>query len=153
MNAQNRCPPVLTSCISTSVDLGLVTVSGHNPLYGCHGEEVEFQCEVTNGASLEWVSEPDICRNHPISYTGFSRAGQIRTRGSYRSQLVSVARDPPNTNFSSVLMFIPSSSVNSVTVVCGDKLSSCRKTEKKRTLAITGKYLIILNAYLVNIQG
>ena len=143
MNAQNGCPPVLTSC-RTSVHLAPVAVSTHDPPYACRGENVTFNCVVTNGASLDWASEPDICRYLPLSYTGFNRAGQTKTNGSYHSRLISIERNPPRSNFTSNLTFIPSSSVTSVTVVCGDQLSSCRRMEEKHTLAITGKCMLML---------
>ena len=152
MNAQNGRPPGLTSCIRTSVFLAPVAVSAHNPRYACRGEEVAFICEVTYGASLEWASEPDISRNLPISYTAFNIEGETRTSGSYRSHLVSVARSPPRSNFTSNLTFAPSPSVNSVTVVCGDQLSSCRKTEEIHTLAITGKCMLMLFINLLNLD-
>ena len=146
MNAQNVRP---LSCNKTYVRLTPDTISAP---YACRGEEVMFKCEVTNGSSLEWASEPDISRSLPLSFTGFDDEGQTRTRGSYKACLVSVARSPPNSNFSSVLTFTPSPSVNSVTVVCGDQLSSCCSSEKEHTFTITGKCMFLKLLDLLNLD-
>lgn len=131
MNGQNGC--------STNV---VLTSDAVNPLYVCRGQKVTLNCEVTNGASLDWASEPNICPNLPISYTAFNNAGHSQTRGSYQSYLISVARNPPNSNFTSNFTFTANESVNNLTVQCGNQLSSC--TEQKHKLIIAGKCMLIL---------
>ena len=134
-------PDVCTtgSCTRTSVFLNS-TASTRDPPYACHGEELVFHCEVVNGVTLNWASVPDIPCDNPISYTPGDSDGQMKERrGLYRSYLVSVSRNPPNSNFTSNLTFTPPESLNSVTVVCGNQLSLCSGTEAKNTLTITGK--------------
>ena len=142
MNGQNR-------CFRTSVHLAPGAVSAHDSPYACRGEEVTFKCQVTHAASLEWASEPGILRNLPLSYTAFDEAGQTRRRDSYRSRLLSVTPSPPRSNFSSVLIFTPSPSVNSVRVVCGDQLASCSR-EEDYTFTIAGncKCMSILTSHV-----
>ena len=60
------------------------------------------------------ASEPDIPCDNPISYTPADIDGEIRAVGSYQSRLISIARNPPYSNFSSVLTFIPPQFVNNV---------------------------------------
>ena len=142
MHSQKVCTP--TSCRVTSVVLNSTTISGRNPPYACRGEQLVFNCQVMNVVSLQWASEPDILCSNAISYTAGDDEGERRTRndGSYQSYLVSVARDPPNSNFTSNLTFTPPESVNNVTVVCGNQLSFCSSTEAERTVRITGKYYV-----------
>ena len=131
-------------CIRTSVQLSSNAISGQSPPYGCRGKTLTFVCEVINGISLQWVSEPDICRSVPIRYTPANEEGDTNGSGSlYRSHLMSVVRNPPFSNFSSNLTFTPNASVNSVTVQCGDQLSSCSNTEAESTVTITGKCIVL----------
>ena len=142
MHSQKVCTP--TSCRVTSVVLNSTTISGRNPPYACRGEQLVFNCQVMNVVSLQWASEPDILCSNAISYTAGDDEGERRTRndGSYQSYLVSVARDPPNSNFTSNLTFTPNASVNDVTVVCGNQLSFCSSTEADRTVRIIGKLML-----------
>ena len=110
--------------------------------YACCNEEVTFNCDVINGISLQWVSEPHIPCDVPISYSIGDVEGETKTRGSYQSHLVSVTRNPLNSSISSNLTFTANGSVNSVTVVCGDQLQLCNSAEDKRTLNITGKCML-----------
>ena len=142
MQTQGVCAP--SSCIGTiSVDLRtsvfLNSTATRDPPYACRGEEITFSCEVMNGISLQWVSEPDIPCNRPLGYTVGDDEGKTRTRGSYQSRLTSVVRNPLNYYLNSLLTFTPPRSTDSVTVVCGDQLSLCSNTETERTLNITGK--------------
>ena len=134
------CIPV--SCPRTSVFLNSTTASARDPPYACHGEELVFRCEVVNGVTLNWVSEPDIPCDNPISYTPGDDVGETRMRGLYQSNLTFVAPRPPNSNLSSVLTFTPPGNVSSVTVVCGDQLPFCTGTEAETTLRITGKCVV-----------
>ena len=138
MHTQGVCTPV--SCITSAI-LNSTTTSARNPPYACRDEQLVFVCEVMNAVSLQWASEHDILCSNAISYTAGDNEGERRTRieNLYQSYLISVVRDPPNSNFTSNLTFTPSLSVNSVTVVCGDQLSLCRGTEVKHTVRITGK--------------
>ena len=136
MHSQGVCTPI--SCI-TSVVLNSTTTSARNPPYACRGDHLTFTCKVTNAVSLQWASEPDLLCSNPISYTAGDDEGERRTRGFYQSYLISVARDPPNSNFTSNLTFTPPLSLNSVTVVCGNQLSLCSNTEAEHTVRITGK--------------
>ena len=136
VHTQVVCTP--RSCI-TSVHLNSTITSTRNPQYACRGEQLTLTCGVTNAVSLQWASEPDILCNSTISYTAGDDEGERRIKGSYQSYLVSVARDPPFSNFTSNLTFTPSESVNSVTVVCGNQLSLCSGTEAERIIMITGK--------------
>ena len=131
------CTPV--SCTRTSVFLSSTTARTRDPPYACHGKELAFSCKVINGVSIQWASEPDIPCKNPLSYTTSDRNGTRKDRGSYHSRLISVARSPPHSNFSSVLKFTPPGNVNNVTVVCGDQLPICSSTEAESTLSITGK--------------
>ena len=126
-------------CVRASVRLSSNATSIRDPPYICRDEGVTFFCDVFSGVSLQWVFEPDVCRNLPIRYTSANSEGDPGTRGSIQSQLTSVIRAPPFSNFSSNLTFTPNASVNSVTVQCGDQLSSCSNTEAESTISITGK--------------
>ena len=137
MHTQGVCTPI--SCI-TSVHLNSTATSTRDLQYACRGEQLTFTCEVMNAASLQWVSEPDILCNNTISYTAGDNEGERRIKGFYQSYLISVARNPPNSNFTSNLTFIPPQSMDSVTVICGNQLSVCSSTEAERTVRITGKY-------------
>ena len=137
---QNECAPV--DCVKTSVVLNCMTTTMRDPPYACRNEELRFNCEVVNGASLQWASEPEICRSVPISFASSDNEGEPRRRGSFQSNLTSVIANPPNSNFSSVLTYSPPGNVNSVMVVCGDQLSSCSSTEDEITLTITGKCML-----------
>lgn len=134
--AQSVCTPV--SC-ETRVYLSSSTASKRDPPYACRGEELVFHCAVVNGASLQWASEPDIPCNRSLGYTMGDDEGEIRTRGPYQSRLTSVTRNSPNLQLSSVLTFIPSASVDNVTVVCGDQLSLCSSTKEESTINIAGE--------------
>ena len=110
--------------------------------YACRNEEVTFNCDVINGISLQWVSEPHIPCDVPISYAIGDVEGETRTRDSHQSHLVSVTRNPLNSSISSNLTFTANGSVNSVTVVCGDQLQLCNSAEDEWTLNITGKCML-----------
>jgi len=131
------CTPL--GCIQTRVLMNSSIPSTRYPPYVCRGEGVTFCCQVFNGASLQWASEPDICTSVPISYTSGDNEGELRVRGAYRSNLTSIVRNPPNSNFTSSLLLDTSGSMDSVTVQCGDQLSSCINTQVQTTLNITGK--------------
>ena len=131
------------SCLMTSTGMRthvvLDSTSARDPPYACRGEEMTFSCEVINGVSLQWASEPDVPCNRSIGYTTADDEGETRTRGSYQSNLTSIIRNSLNSYFSSVLTFTPPRSVNNVTVHCGDQLGLCGSTEGEHTLNITGK--------------
>lgn len=130
------------SCSRTSVHLGPSSVGARDPPYACRSEEVTFLCQVINGVTLQWASEPDISCNDPISYTTADIDGEIRAVGSYQSRLISIARNPPYSNFSSVLTFIPPQFVNNVTVQCGEQLPGCSSTEAESTVNFAGKCVL-----------
>ena len=134
---QNVCTPV--SCTETSVYLNSTTANRRDSPYACRGEQLVFHCEVVNGAGIQWASEPDISCKDPLSFTTYNSDGDHKERLFYQSYLVSVARDPPSSNFTSNLTFTPPPSVNSVTVVCGNQLPFCTSTAAEFTLSITGK--------------
>ena len=146
VHAQNVCTPV--SCIRTSVFLALNTSNPRNPPYACRGEQLQFICEVTNGLTLQWASEPVICRDTPISYTTGDIVGETRQIDIYQSHLVSIARRPPSSNFTSSFTFTPLASANSVTVVCGNQLPFCSSTEAELTLSFTGKCDLFTKMYM-----
>ena len=123
----------------SSVSLKSATASTRDPPYACRGEGLVFNCTVKNGASIQWASEPDISCDNPLSFTTADSDGNHKERGSYQSYLVSVARGLPFSNFTSNLTFTPPESVNNVTVVCGDQLSSYSITKDESTLSIIGK--------------
>lgn len=142
MHAQNVCMP--PPCVRTSVQLNSNAAITQGLPYACRGDELTFTCQVMNGAGLQWVNEPEICRSLPVGYTTASREGDVVRGSSYQSYLISVARAPPFSNFSSNLTFTPNASVNSVTVQCGDQLSSCSNTEDESDLSIAGKCVFVL---------
>ena len=132
----------------TSVLLNLT--STHDPPYACRGEGITFSCEVMNGISLQWASEPDILRNRPIGFTTGDDEGERRTRDSYQSRLVSVQHHPQNPYLKSVLTYTPpAGSMDSVTVVCGDQLSLYNSAEAECTVSITGKCITLLAPVLL----
>ena len=131
-------------CVRRSVHLSSNASSIRDPPYICRGEGLTFTCHIVNGAGLQWVSEPDICRSTPIRYTTAENEGDLGSGGNYQSYLISVVRGPPFSNFSSNLTFTPPRSVNNVTVVCGDQLSLCSSTEDEYTLNITGKCILCI---------
>ena len=116
-----------------------------NPPYACRDEDVTFNCEVMNGVVLQWVSKPDIPCDNPITFsTGDDVGHRIQRGSSIISRLVSVARDIPTSNLSSVLILTPPQLVKSVTVVCGNQLPNCPITEDRHTISITGKYMLLV---------
>jgi len=127
------------TCIRTSAVLTSNVSTTRNPPYACRGEQLFYMCEVINGLTLQWASEPNICRNMPISFTTGDDDGEIRQIDIFESRLISAARAPPSSNFTSVFTFTPPPSVNNVTVVCGNQLSFCTSTEDQLTIGITGK--------------
>ena len=147
---QGVCAP--SSCTTTSASMRasvvLNSTSKRDPPYACHGEEMTFSCEVINGFSLQWASEPDIPCNRPLGYTIGDDEGETRTRGSYQCRLISVIRNPPNLYLSSVFTFTPPESTDNVTVVCGDQLSLCSNTEAEHTFNVTGKCITLLTPVL-----
>ena len=143
VQGQNMCTP--PPCVRTTVFLTSNATRTRDPPYVCRGETVTFTCQVINGISLQWVSEPDICRSTPIRYTTAENEGDLGSGGNYQSYLISVERGPPFSNFSSNLTFTPNASVNSVTVQCGDQLSSCSNTEDESHLSIAGKCVVVLS--------
>ena len=134
--ARTQCTPL--DCIRTSVFMNSSTLT-RNPPYACRGIEVRFECEVENGASLQWASEPAICSTMPLSYTSRAVEGAVEERAGYRSYLTSIQPNPPYSNFTSSLTFTPHGS--NVTIQCGDQLSSCTTTQDRNTIYITGKYM------------
>ena len=138
--AQSKCRPM--SCFRTSVHLSPSSIGARDPTYACRSEGVTFICEVINGVALQWASEPDIPCDNPMSYTAGDDVGEIRAVGSYKSRLISIARNPPHSNFSSVLTVIPPQFVNNVTIQCGDLISSCCSTEAESTVNFAGKCVL-----------
>ena len=130
------------SCSRTSVHLGPSSVGARDPPYACRSEEVTFFCQVINGVILQWASEPDIPCDNPMSFTAADNEGEIRAVGSYQSRLISIVRNPPYSNFSSVLTFIPPQFVNNVTVQCGEQLPFCSSTEAESTVNFAGKHVL-----------
>ena len=137
---QGVCSP--TSC-ATSVHLNVTPASVRDPPYACRGEQLTFSCEVVNAPSLQWAFEPDIPCDMPISYTTGDDEGETKGMGSYQSRLISVTRNPPNSNFSSDLTYTPPRSMDSVTVVCGNQLHFCSRTQSELTLMLTGKCHVV----------
>ena len=135
--SQRTCPPV--SCIRRFVFLN--SSATRNPPYACRGATVTFYCVVLNGASLQWVSEPQICTNVPFSYTSVDVDGaqRVTPNGAYRANVISIMRAPPFSNFTSNLIFTPTGSTESVTVTCGDQLSACSSTRAELTVRYVGK--------------
>ena len=128
----------MTSTTGMRTHVVLNSTSTRDPPYACRGEQMTFSCEVMNGISLQWASEPDIPCDRPIGYTTADDEGKTITRGSYHSNLTSVIRNSLNSYLSSVFIFTPPRSVNSVAVHCGDQLGLC-STEDEHTLNVTGK--------------
>ena len=148
----NVCSPA--TCTRTSVFLSSITASTRDPPYACRGEQLVFSCEVVNAVTLHWASKPNLTCEIPLSYTPSDIEGARKDRGGfYQSHLVSVAPNPPHSNFSSVLKFTPPGSMNNVTVVCGDRLSSCSSTEAEITLSITGKCCFNLTCFLCSLNA
>lgn len=141
--AQSKCSTM--SCIRTSVRLSPSSTGARNPPYACRGENVTFTCEVVNARSLQWASEPDICRSVPFTFTAVDDEGEMRVSPSrsYQSNITFIASNPPYSNFSSVLTFIPPGPVDNVTVVCGDQLSSCTSTQTENTVNYAGKCVVV----------
>ena len=48
-------------------------------------KELTFICQVINGRTLQWASEPDIPCELPMTYTTADDDGEIRAVGSYQS--------------------------------------------------------------------
>ena len=143
MHAQNVCIP--PPCVQTSVQLSSNAAIAQGLPYACRGDKLTFTCQVINGAGLQWVNEPEICRSLPVGYTPVNSEGDVVRGSSYQSYLISVARNPPFSNFTSNLTFTPNASVNSVTVQCGDQLSACSNTEDGSYLSIAGKCVVVLS--------
>ena len=142
--SQSTCPPV--SCIRTFVFLNSSATG--NPPYACRGTAVTFCCAVLNGASLQWVSEPQICTDVPFSYTSVDVDGaqRVTPNGAYRANVTSIMRAPPFSNFTSNLIFTPTESTESVTVTCGDQLSACSSTRAELAVRYVGKCVQYTNS-------
>ena len=130
------------SCFRTSVHLSPSSIGARDPPYACRGENVTFMCEVINGHTLQWASEPDIPCELPMTYTAADDDGDIRAVGSYQSRLISIIRNPPYSNFSSILTVILPHFVNNVTVQYGNLLSFCSNTEAESTVNFAGKCVL-----------
>ena len=135
-------------CVRTSVQLSSNAANRQGLHYACPGDELTFTCQVFNGAGLQWVNEPKICRSLPVGYTTANREGEMQSGSFYQSYLISVVRNPPFSNFSSNLTFTANAS--NVTVQCGDQLSSCSDTEAESSIIITGKCDLINLVYFLN---
>ena len=135
------CSP--TSC-ATSVHLNVTPASVRDPPYACRGEQLTFSCETVNAVTLQWAFEPDVPCDNPFSYTTADDEGETRATGSYQSRLLSVSPNPPYSNFSSFLTFTAPRSMESVTVVCGNLLPICSRTQSELTLMLTGKCHVVL---------
>ena len=57
------------SCFRTSVHLSPSSIGARDPPYACRGENVTFICQVINGVTLQWASDPEIPCDNPMSYT------------------------------------------------------------------------------------
>ena len=140
-----------TSC-ATSVHLNSTIASTRDPPYACCGEQLVFNCVVVDGVALQWVSNPGIPCDDPITFTSGDDEGQRKTRNGdegflFQSYLTSLMSDPPSSNLTSNLTFTPPPSVNSVAVVCEDEhgQSSCCNAKDESTVIITGECSCTLN--------
>ena len=123
---------------TASISLRAEAPIKRNPPFFCRAEQMKFTCEVQNGVSLLWASEPDICCGTSIAYATSDVVGETRRRGNYQANLTHIERHLPFSNFSSDLV-TTSVSGNSVTVSCGDQLSFCSSHAAKTTVNITSK--------------
>jgi len=104
----------------------------------CTGDQLVFTCEVLSAGSLQFAAEPKICRLHPLNYLSGSDVGDKKISGMFESNLVSLDRNPPMSNFTVTLNGTPTDEMT-LLVLCGERVRSCSGVEEKH-ITVIGKY-------------
>jgi len=104
----------------------------------CPEELVTFKCTVIQGATLEWIIQPFIVENDPITFLSIDSAGYQVVRGVFHATLTNVTQNPDNmilADMTSKITVIASpDSLNGAMVECFDQ-----RTRVSKQLTITGK--------------
>lgn len=103
----------------------------------CTGDQLVFTCEVLSAGSLQFAAEPEICRLNPLSYLSGSEEGDRKMNGMFESNLVSLDRHPPTSNFTVTLTGTPTNEMT-LLVLCAERVSSCTGV-KEKNITVIGK--------------
>ena len=92
----------------------------------CPGEEVNFTCTVTEAGALQWIAEPHINQNNPVSFTvGSATAGET-TNPTPQIHIVlddvSPGSDPRLANFTSTLTVRNSTALSGTVIQCSSAI-------------------------------
>lgn len=104
----------------------------------CIGDQLVFTCEVLSAGSLQFAAEPEICRSRPLTYLSGNDVGDKKIDGMFESNLVSLDRNPPMSNFTVTLNGTPTDEMT-LLVLCGKRVTSCSGVEEKN-ITVIGKY-------------
>ena len=104
----------------------------------CPEEVVTFQCTVVQGASLEWIIQPFIDEQDPITFLSIDSIGYQVVRGEFHATLTNVTRNP-NIGIladmtSKITVIASPMRLNGAVVECFDQ-----RTRVSKQLKITGK--------------
>jgi len=105
----------------------------------CPGEEITLTCTVTEGVSLGWISEPYIPWLHAVTFTSteWLRVGVPVHRDPFQIVLRNITSNYSQTNLTSILSFIATSTLNGTVVECDSDSMTARIT-----LHIAGSYIL-----------
>lgn len=105
------------------------------------GDQLVFTCKVLQAGSVQFAAEPIICRASPLGYLSGNDVGDQRHQGIFRSDLVGLDRNPPNSNFTVILTGTPTEQMT-LMVLCGERVSLCAGVEQKN-VTINGKCVCV----------
>ena len=106
----------------------------------CRGEFVTFTCTVKNGAHLRWVSEPQICTQHPITYLPSDSVGRVVVRGNVSANLTSIQIVQPLTANMTSTLTLP---------VWNDTEVRCENQSLSAYMNVSGEWCLSLFVLLV----
>ena len=97
----------------------------------CPEEEVTFTCMVTEAAGLQWIAEPFIHQNNPLTFVAtLDTVGAMKedSSGGFIAVLTSVTQSGAFANYSSELTATATETLNETVVQCSAITSSLNKT-------------------------
>jgi len=125
--------------VQCSENIGGVTLTSNadGRPFVCTGDQLVFTCEVLNAGSLEFAAEPEICRQDPITYLSGSDVGSKMTKGMFDSNLESLDRNPPTSNYTVTVTGTPTTKMT-LLVLCAERVDLCIGV-KERNITVIGK--------------
>ena len=86
----------------------------------CPGEEVTLTCTVTEGVSLGWISEPYVPWINAVTFTSteWLRVEVPVHRDPFQIVLRNITSNSSQTNLTSILSFVATSTLNGTVVKC-----------------------------------